>query len=116
MVNLDAKYNFMASRYKYVSRKHQDDKIISFEKGDLVFVFNFNATKSFEHYRVGTDKPYEHKIVLDSDDAAFGGHNRVKPAHNNRFPIIKEGWDNRQNYIQVYIPARTVLVFSPIRE
>jgi len=64
-----------------------------------LFVFNFHATKSFEHYRVGTDKPFDYKIVLETDDEWFGGHNRLKHGREITFPIVKEGWDNRNNYI-----------------
>jgi len=37
----------------YVSRKHEDDKVIVFERAGLVFVFNFNPTKSYTDYKIG---------------------------------------------------------------
>ena len=42
---------------QYVSRKDNTDKVIVYEKGDCVFVFNFNPTRSFTDYRVGCLKP-----------------------------------------------------------
>ena len=40
----------MAQEHCYVSLAHEDDKLIVFEKGPLLFVFNFNPSKSFEDY------------------------------------------------------------------
>jgi len=37
----------------YVSRKHEDDKVIVFERAGLIFVFNFNPSKSFTDYKIG---------------------------------------------------------------
>jgi len=37
----------------YVSRKHQDDKVIVFERAGLIFIFNFNTSKSFTDYKIG---------------------------------------------------------------
>jgi len=37
----------------YVSRKHEDDKVIVFERAGVVFVFNFNSSKSFTDYKIG---------------------------------------------------------------
>jgi len=37
----------------YVSRKHEDDKVIVFERAGLIFVFNFNPSKSYTDYKIG---------------------------------------------------------------
>lgn len=50
--------------------------MLVFERGPLVFAFNFHPTKSFEHYRIPVLLPGEYEIVLDSDKAEFGGHSR----------------------------------------
>lgn len=89
---------------------HEKDKLIVFEKGDLLFVFNFHPSTSFEHYRIGTKWNSEHIILLDSDQEEFGGKDRLKYGHENYFPIINDKWMNRPNYIQLYIPSRTVIV------
>lgn len=90
---------------------HEEDKLIIFEKGDLIFIFNFHPTKSYEHYRVGTHWASEHVIILDSDEQKFGGHNRLEPAARKIFfPIFKTPWQNRNNFIQLYIPNRTAII------
>jgi 1,4-alpha-glucan branching enzyme len=39
---------------QYVSLKHEDDKVIAFERGNLLWIFNFHPEKSFTDYRIGT--------------------------------------------------------------
>ena len=85
---LDETFNFKLSQEQYISTKHEDDKIITFEKGDLLFVFNFHPTKSFENYTIGTKWGTKHKIILDSDEERFMGKGRLKYGHENFFPII----------------------------
>jgi hypothetical protein len=48
--------------------------------------------------------------LLDSDNHEFGGFNRLEPARKIFFPVIREGWQNRPNCIQLYIPNRTAIV------
>jgi 1,4-alpha-glucan branching enzyme len=37
----------MASEHQFVTLSHEEDKLIVFEKGRLLFVFNFHTNKSF---------------------------------------------------------------------
>jgi hypothetical protein len=56
------RFQFMTSDHSYVSRKHEEDKVIIFERGDLVFVFNFHWSNSYFDYRVGCFKPGKYKV------------------------------------------------------
>lgn len=47
------------------------------ERGPLVFVFNFSPTQSFEGYKAGVPEGGKYRVVLDSDDAKFGGQGRL---------------------------------------
>jgi len=84
------------------------------KKGSLLFVFNFHPTKSFENYKVGTKWGSEHIIVLDTDDERFGGHNRLTQGHHKPFPLIKEEFNTRPFNFNLYIPARTAIVLTPV--
>jgi len=84
------------------------NNVLIFERGGLVFIFNFNPSASIPDYRFGVPEAGEYSIVLDSDASDLGGHGRVDdsialssqevPAH-----------DQAQS-VQVYIPSRTALV------
>ena len=107
---LDEIFNFKASQEQYISTKHEEDKVITFEKGDLLFVFNFHPVKSFEGYTIGTKWGTQHKIVLDSDEERFMGKNRLIHGHENPFPVNKKEFNNRPYNMKVYIPSRTCMV------
>lgn len=114
MNELEDEYGYLSSPNTFVTLAHEKDKIIIFERGDLLFVFNFHPTKSFEHYRVGTKWNTEHKIIFDTDESRFFGFERLMYGHFNPFPIMKENWCNRPNYIQMYIPSRTGIVLKSL--
>lgn len=54
----------MTSEHQYISRKDEGDRIIIFELGDLVFVFNFHWSNSYFDYRVGCLKPGKYKVCI----------------------------------------------------
>ena len=60
-------FGVMANEECFVSLKHEDDKIIVFEKANLLFAFNFHPNKSFENYRIGTKWASDHIILYDTD-------------------------------------------------
>ena len=40
----EEKIKWKVSDHQYISLAHESDKVIVFEKGDLLFIFNFNPT------------------------------------------------------------------------
>lgn len=85
-----------------MSTKHQGDKVISFDRGGLVFVFNFNSTKSFTDYRIGAPVAGKYRIVLDSDEKKFGGHHRLDP--NTDYFSLEEPFAGRPYSLMVFLP------------
>lgn len=69
-----------------------------------------NPSKSFTDYRVGVDVPGKYKVVLNSDDKRFGGHERVD--NKSEYFTTPMEWNGRKNWVQVYTPSRTVLVLG----
>lgn len=114
MNQLETDYSWLLSKHQFISLINEGDKLIAFEKGDLLFIFNFHPYKSYEHYRVGTKWACYHKILLDTDESRFGGYDRLIYGHNNFFPIVKEKWNNRPNYLHLYIPSRTAMVLIAV--
>ncbi|CAG8494219.1 7431_t:CDS:10 [Ambispora gerdemannii] len=110
MQHTEEKFGWLASHQAYISLKHEMDKIISFERGNLLWIFNFHPTKSFTDYRIGTEWAGEYHVVLNTDSKQFGGHERIDVS----IPYFStpEGWHGRKNFIQVYIPCRVAIVLS----
>ncbi len=87
-----------------------DDKILAFMRGDLLFVFNFNGEQSFADFPILVP-PGTYVHALDTDASAFGGFNRVQQAQTYPETTIQRG-DERCFAIRLYLPARTALVLK----
>ncbi|XP_051131607.1 1,4-alpha-glucan-branching enzyme 2-2, chloroplastic/amyloplastic-like [Andrographis paniculata] len=114
MQRLEDKYGFLRSLHQYISKKSESDKVIVFERGDLVFVFNFHWNKSYTGYRVGCLKPGKYKVVLDSDDRKFGGFGRI--SHEAEHFTSEGLYDGRPRSFMIYTPCRTAVVYGLERE
>jgi 1,4-alpha-glucan branching enzyme len=88
------------------------DQVVAFERGEYVFVFNFNTFRSFTDYGINTG-PGKFKIVLNTDSLAFGGNGNVDESLTYYARgAIKPG---STVYLKLYIPSRTALVFKRIK-
>lgn len=85
--------------YSYV---HQDDHVLSYVRGDKLFVYNFSPTDSYTDYVLPAPAAKYH-ITLSTDDAAFGGHDRID---------TKLSYDVADGCVKLYLPVRTALVLS----
>ncbi|KAL1814970.1 hypothetical protein ACET3Z_017544 [Daucus carota] len=119
---LDEKFAFLASHKQIVSCANDEDKVIVFERGDLVFIFNFHPENTYDGYKVGCDMPGKYRVALDSDALEFGGHGRV--GHDVDHFTSPEGipgvpetnFNNRPNSFQILSPPRTCLVYYRVEE
>jgi 1,4-alpha-glucan branching enzyme len=96
--------------------ENDHDKVIAFMRGELLFVFNFHPTLSFTDYGIPVQGRF--KIIVDTDDPAFGGFNRID--RNKVYMSVKKAERNIINaplYLYLYLPSRTGIVFrrEPVR-
>ncbi|XP_007572466.2 PREDICTED: 1,4-alpha-glucan-branching enzyme-like [Poecilia mexicana] len=110
MNRTEDKYGWLAAQPAYVSAKHEGDKVIVFDRANVLFIFNFHPNKSFQDYRVGVEAPGKYKIKLDSDEVQYGGHGRLD--HNTDFFTEPQPFNGRSNSMLVYIPCRTAIVLA----
>ena len=89
---------------------HQDDKIIMYNKGDVIFVFNFNPTKSFEGYFVPVVTEGKYQVILSSDDGAFGGQSRVDKEYVYETMRTPDDWIG----FKCYLPNRSAFVLKKV--
>ena len=90
---------------------HQDDKVLIYSKGDLVFAFNFHPTKSFDGYFVPVGEKGQYEVILSSDDSVFGGYARVDTSVKYDACLALNGFVG----FQCYLPHRTAIVFKKIK-
>ena len=106
----EQKYGWLHSEQAYISLKNESDKVIVFERAGLLWIFNFHPTSSFPDYRVGVEHSGTYRVVLSTDDKAYGGFERIDAS--TRFFTTPFEWNGRKNFTQVYIPTRTAIVRS----
>ncbi|KAG9003353.1 alpha-1,4-glucan branching enzyme [Tulasnella sp. JGI-2019a] len=111
MQKLENKYHWLEGKDPgYVSLKNEADKVIAYERVGLLFIFNFHPTKSYTDYRIGVEQPGEYRAVLCTDEKQFGGFDLVDL--KGKYLTTDMPWNERKNFLQVYIPARTALVLA----
>ena len=86
-----------------------DDQVLAFKRGDLVFVFNFNPMKSFDGYGILAPEG-EYVGVMNTDAPEFGGHGNISndvkhfTHHDELYSKYGVSW------LKLYLPARTAQV------
>ena len=105
-------FKYMASDHQYTSLKDDGDKMIAFERGDCVFVFNWHPVNSYSDYRIGCKKAGKYKLVLSSDNPEFGGWDNLSTHHDGSYFADSTAHNGRPASFQAYIPSRTVAVFA----
>ena len=99
-------FNALWSELKWV---HEDDKVIAFERGDLLFVFNFSPTRSYTNYGIPVSHGVDYEVLLTSDDEIYGGFGRI--AHDQKSACSP---DVEGNMVKLYLPSRTCMVLRPV--
>lgn len=100
--------------FEWINANDADRSIFSFVrkskdgKNNLLFVCNFTPVAR-EDYRVGVPKASTYKLVLNSDDAAFGGSGEKRPASIKAEHLECDG---REYSIAYPLPGYGVAVFS----
>jgi len=126
--NPDLKYRFLGDFDKAMIRliggiKHfqaypvlkvwdnDKDKILSFRRDDLIFVFNFNPTTSFTGYGLLVP-PGKYRIILNTDSPAFGGFGLIDESveHTTVYDALYA--KERKEWLKLYLPARTAIVLT----
>ncbi|MCR5179710.1 MAG: alpha amylase C-terminal domain-containing protein [Bacteroidaceae bacterium] len=91
------------------------DQVLAFQRGELLFVFNFSYNRSYIGYgfmvRQGT-----YQVLLNTDDIAFGGHglndDTMKHLTNYDALLAREN----KGWLKLYLPARSAVVLTKTKE
>lgn len=102
-------YNFQALPVEKLWEK-DDDQVLAYRRGNLVFVFNFNPTKSFTDYGILTP-PGEYECVLSTDNPSFGGWGNVDESVSHLTQPDPLYTPHGVAWLRLYLPARSAQVF-----
>ena len=104
MMALAGNHRVLEHEWPYKHFEHVADQVLAFERAGLLFIFNFNPTKSFEGYRISC-RSGTYRVALSTDDSEFGGFNRI--AKDLTYSATPDA-----SAITLYLPARTAVVLE----
>ena len=92
---------------------NEGDQVMAFQRGNLVFVFNWNGIKSFEGYGIPV-KAGKYKVLLNTDAKEFAGFG-LSDDTVEHFTIPDEGYLGKdKGWLRLYLPARSAVVLQKI--
>jgi len=109
MIKVIKENRIMTSLFGNQLNVDENNKTIAFERNNLIFLFNFHTHNSIPDYKFPIHKPGEYQIILNSDDARFGGHGRID---NSMHYVSKH--DGEANKLSIYNTNRTALVLKKV--
>lgn len=115
MVGLDGAHSLLAAPQAGLLYVHEEDKILAFHRGGLLFVFNWHPTRSATGLRVASPRGDERggwRMALNSDATEFDGHGLVAAGER---ALTRR--DDNGTHVMLYVPARSaqVYTFEPAR-
>ncbi len=107
MIRLVRTHHILRSGYAYNLLNDQENMTTVFEQAGLIFLFNWHASASVMGYEFPVPVPGKYRVILNSDDAQFGGFDRIDSA-TEYFTTQRDG----VHYLRVYNVSRSALVFE----
>ena len=107
MIHLIRRSSLYSDEWAQQLNIDEENKVLIFKRGDLIFVFNFSPDKSLPDYKFYVPEEGEYELVLNSDEEHLGGFGRIDDT-SGYFTVEENG----DNFLQVYTVSRSVLVFK----
>jgi 1,4-alpha-glucan branching enzyme len=121
--NKDLKYQYLANWDKAMINTIKENKILSsdpanqinmdlqnkviiYEKNNLIFIFNFSIGNSIFDYKFWVPQKGTYRIILNSDKNEFGGFSRIDDSI--------EYFTDEDQRLSIYLTNRTALVMKKV--
>jgi 1,4-alpha-glucan branching enzyme len=101
-------HNFQAEEIVKLWEK-DDDQVLAYMRGDLVFVFNFNPSQAFEDYGILAPEG-TYTGVLSTDSPEFGGYDNINLATEHVTQFDELYAPAQRQWLKLYLPPRTAMV------
>ena len=88
-----------------------DRKILAFRNREIIYIFNFHPTNSYESFSLPIHDIGEFRVVMDTDEERFGGFGRI--SHDYIYKTERLAGTDYDG-IKIYIPSRTALALEKV--
>ena len=105
MIGMARKTRLLTGKIEPMHFDHSH-KILSYKRGKTQLVFNFHPSWSQDNYFLPVKDKGEYEVILTTDDAAFGGYDRVSKTYIYQAEKNEEG----KYGIRIYLPSRCGIV------
>ncbi len=105
MVAVAKKYRVLGGKQRQLWLEN-DRKLLAYQKGSGIFVFNFHQANSYEKCFLQMPEAGEYCVVMSTDDFCFGGQGRI---HHRTYQTLER---NGATGIEIYLPSRTAVVLK----
>jgi 1,4-alpha-glucan branching enzyme len=98
---LEQRFGTMIRENLKITTMNDDQKVLIYEKGLLLFIFNFHPSNSLPDYEVGTSWSSDHIILLSSNTTI---------SNSKWIPSMPRETSGRPNCLTVSIPSRSCMI------
>ena len=108
MVHTLRKYDVLSERYPKLRLLRQERHTLAYERGGLVFAFNFDPQRTCQDMIVPVGHGCDHEVLFTSDDPEFGGFGNIRHGAYSAFVPGQNG-----PALRLGLPPRTAIVLCP---
>lgn len=102
MISLLKDFELLSAHPARQINMDETNKVIVFERNNLLFAFNFHNHNSIADYKFDSLGPGEYKIIFSTDNMDIGGFGRIDTS------ISHHTLENDQ--LSIYLPSRTAVI------
>ncbi len=110
MVALARARHLLAAGPATLLRHDDTNQVLAFARGGLVVVVNLHVSQSLTDYQLPVPAAGAWRVLLSTDDAAFGGFGRVDAAVP--YDTLGGGGPTAAPALRLYLPSRVALVLG----
>ena len=107
MIHIIKEHHVLEEPYAWKLFMSQQDHILAYERGDLVFIFNFDPNRTRKDYVVPLRSGGDYELFFSTDDAAYGGFGNITHGTYSAFIPGHAG-----PALSVCLPPRTAAVWK----
>ncbi len=106
MVAVVKRCHVMGGKDTQLSLNNAENTLV-YKKGDAIFAFNFDPTRSYEGFVLQVPGEGDYQVVMSTDDHCYGGFARV---YHQTYTAEKQ--TDGSYAIKLYLPSRTAIVLK----